>query len=469
MKALSSCLGLLCLLASVCAVGQEAGGDAEFADYQIRLFRSEKMFSSVRQGRVQRVRDLRGFTPADDVPLGPYGGLASRTLPATGYFHPQQVDGRWWLVDPDGHPYVMVGLAAVAPYDRRKEERDLGPFRDESEWAQATNAQMRAMGFNGTGPWSFDADLQAQGNALNYTVSLYVMYSFAGKYHDGESSLHNYTFVNDVIPVLDPRFEAYAIKTLKERIRPEWVDDPRLVGYFVDNELPWKPDSLRRFLELAPENVNHQQTIAWLVSEAGMTEDQARALGPDDLSDALSSRFLEFIAERYYSIVRKALRAADPNHLYLGSRIHGGYIRRHEVFAAMGRHVDVVSVNYYHRWQPRQKELDQWAAWTGRPYLITEWYAKGADSGLQNESGAGKLVATQEDRGKFYQSFALGLLAHKHCVGWHWYKYKDSPFPGKDSNRGFYTKAFEGYTPLQDAARELNQQVYPLVEYLDAR
>ena len=66
MKALSSCLGLLCLLAAVCAAGQEAGGDAEFADYQIRLFRSEKMFSSVRQGRVQRVRDLRGFTPADD-------------------------------------------------------------------------------------------------------------------------------------------------------------------------------------------------------------------------------------------------------------------------------------------------------------------------------------------------------------------------------------------------------------------
>ena len=43
-----------------------------------------------------------------------------------------------------------------------------------------------------------------------------------------------------------------------------------------------------------------------------------------------------------------------------------------------------------------------------------------------------------------------------------------------DGGRAFFvslghTKAFEGYTPLQDAARELNQQVYPLVEYLDAR
>ena len=445
-----------------------AAAQAESVGYQIRLFGGEKKFSRVRQGQVRLAKDLPGYSPRA-VKLSPYGGAASRSFEATGYFYAKQGQDRWWLVDPEGHPYYMTGLAAVAPYDRRNEEVDFGPFEDVQDLARATTGGLRSMGFSCIGPWSFDADLQAQERPLNYTVSLYVMYSFAATHHGGKNSLHNFKFTNEIMPVLDPRFEAFAVEAIKKRIRPEWVGDPRLVGYFVDNELPWKADSLRRFLELEPENVNYQKTIAWLMEAEGMSAGDIEDLDMAALPEGVSSRFLGYIADTYYRTVRKALKVVDPNHLYLGSRIHGAYIRRQEVFEAMGEHVDVVSVNYYHRWTPRRSEMNQWAAWSGKPFMISEWYAKGADSGLNNNSGAGKLVATQEDRGKFYESFALGLLDDPSCVGWHWYKYKDSRFAGRNSNRGFFSQTFEPFGPLQKAAGAVNRQVYPLVEYFDAK
>lgn len=104
--------------------------------------------------------------------------------------------------------------------------------------------------------------------------------------------------------------------------------------------------------------------------------------------------------------------------------------------------------------------------------MITEWYAKGMDSGMANHSGAGWTVRTQADRGRFYQNFTLALLAHPACVGWHWFKYIDNDPTdtradpsNRDSNKGIVNNRYEPYRALLDPMRELNDQVYPLVEH----
>ncbi|MDP3209629.1 MAG: hypothetical protein Q8M65_10805, partial [Rhodoglobus sp.] len=86
--------------------------------------------------------------------------------------------------------------------------------------------------------------------------------------------------------------------------------------------------------------------------------------------------------------------------------------------------------------------------------LITEWYAKGMDSGMANTSGAGWTVKTQADRGRFYENFTLGLLEARGCVGWHWFKYGDNdPTDTKadpsntDSNKGIVTNRYAPSTP----------------------
>ncbi len=88
--------------------------------------------------------------------------------------------------------------------------------------------------------------------------------------------------------------------------------------------------------------------------------------------------FLAFVVDRYYRIVSRAIKRLDPNHLFLGSRFHGSDLDPAEVFRAAGPHLDVVSVNYYRAWTPDPKKLAMWERESGKPVLITEWYAKGA-------------------------------------------------------------------------------------------
>jgi len=109
--------------------------------------------------------------------------------------------------------------------------------------------------------------------------------------------------------------------------------------------------------------------------------------------------------------------------------------------------------------------MDQWIAWSGRPLLVTEWYVKGVDSGLKNSSGAGWVVKTQADRGRFYQHFALGLLEHPGCVGWHWHRYQDNSDrrEGGSSNKGLVNLTYQPHGPLRDAMEKFNAQVYPLI------
>ena len=160
----------------------------------------------------------------------------------------------------------------------------------------------------------------------------------------------------------------------------------------------------------------------------------------------------------------------DPNHLFLGSRLHGQAIRLKPVFEALGEYADVISVNYYHRWTPRTSELKNWNTWSGnKPFVISEWYVKGEDSGYKNTDGAGGVVKSQADRGRFYQNFALGLLESKSCIGWFWHTYRDTKDLPNGSNKGFLSIRYDPFVDLVDKAKEINAQVYPLTSYFDGR
>ena len=50
-----------------------------------------------------------------DSGLTPFGGQLSLESKATGFFHTTKINGRWWLVDPDGGLALHKGVAGVAP------------------------------------------------------------------------------------------------------------------------------------------------------------------------------------------------------------------------------------------------------------------------------------------------------------------------------------------------------------------
>jgi hypothetical protein len=122
------------------------------------------------------------------------------------------------------------------------------------------------------------------------------------------------------------------------------------------------------------------------------------------------------------------------------------------LFRAAGKYADVISVNYYGAWTPAMEKLHNWERWSGKPVMITEWYTKGMDAGLPNNTGAGWNVRTQGDRGLFYQNYTLALLESRVVAGWHWFKFIDndpqdlSTDPSnRDSNKGMVTIDYKPY------------------------
>jgi hypothetical protein len=246
-------------------------------------------------------------------------------------------------------------------------------------------------------------------------------------------------------------------------------DDPWLLGHFSDNEMPLKREALANYLKLPAGDAGRAAAEKWLRERHGA------AATAQDITEKDRQDFLEFVTERYLRIVGAAIRKHDPNHLFLGSRFHGAGVKYPETFRAAGRHLDVIAVNYYHAWSPDPELLAMWERESGKPCMITEWYAKGMDAvGLANVSGAGWVVKTQKDRGRFYENFTLGLLESRSCVGWHWFKYIDNdPADTKadpsntDSNKGIVTNRYEPYADLLTAMKRVNERVYRLTESFD--
>ncbi|MFM2171048.1 MAG: hypothetical protein RI957_1277 [Verrucomicrobiota bacterium] len=410
-----------------------------------------------------------GHVIAEDNNLSPYGGLTSRREKATGFFRTAQIDGRWWLVDPEGCLFLHRGVSSVnrlttdaarAAFERK--------FHTTEGWAESTTALLRDHGFNGLGAWTDTDHMRAVKQPLVSTKIWNFMSSY-GKKRGGTYQKPGHTgYPNDCMFVFDPEFETFCDEHARQLAKDR--DDPWLLGHFSDNELPFKEDALKKFLALPAHESGHQTAWKWLRARRG------EKITAKDIKSSDQSAFLEFMAERYFRIVAASIKKHDPNHLYLGSRFHGSALRLPEIFRAAGRHADVISVNYYHAWTPDAKRLDMWSREANKPVIITEWYAKGVDSGMGNTSGAGWLVKTQRDRGLFYENFTLGLLSSKSCVGWHWFKYIDNdPADRKadpsntDSNKGMLSNRYEPYRPLLESMKAINSRAYGIIDRFDHR
>ena len=143
-----------------------------------------------------------------------------------------------------------------------------------------------------------------------------------------------------------------------------------------------------------------------------------------DITESDNQEFCTLVIDRYFEIVSMAIKKYDPNHLLLGSRFSASSITQDFSYSGCGRWVNVVSINYYKHFTPKQELLTHWSKLTDRPILITEFYAKGEDApDCDNDVGAGCTVHSQEERGIFYEHYTMELLQNPNIVGWHWFRY----------------------------------------------
>lgn len=416
------------------------------------------------------INNFNDFQFSKQTALNKYGSDLSQKSHSTGFFRTLKKNGRWWIIDPEGYHNMHIAVNSLnAGGSKRNQLAFAKKFGNKNNWMVETTTMLGENGFNGTGSWSdTESIIQINHTAkkpLIYTVNLNFMAAYGDKRGGTYQVPGHKAYPNNTIFVFDPAFEVFCNDQAKKL--STYQDDPNLLGYFSDNEMPLNLKNLEGYLSL--KNTNDPGYIAakaWM-KKKGITTEQ--------INDQHRAEFLAIVADKYFSVVTKAIKKYDPNHLYLGCRFYASEKNIPDFMKAAGKYLDIVTINYYGTWTPDKLQMQNWANWTGKPFIITEFYTKGEDSGLPNTSGAGWIVKTQADRGKAYQNFCLALLESKHCVGWHWFKYQDNDptlegaEPSNiDANKGIVDHAYREYTPMLDLMKQLNLNRYQLIKYLDA-
>jgi hypothetical protein len=440
-------------------------------DAKVRIYHQDgrRTYKEYQPFETRTVELLAGYKkPKGLPPLSNYGGHLNFKEDATGFFYVKKIGDRWWGIDPDGHRYLNVALNSINAKGSEGTRKALKEkYGTKENWMKATINLLHEHGFNCAGSWSdHDAIIEANKTAekpMAYTINWNFMSSYGRNRGGIYQQAGHIGYPNNAIFVFDPEFEAFCDDHAKQLAA--FKDDPNLFGHFSDNEMPFKFKALDNYLSLPEDDHGRIASENWL-KEQGITK--------EEISDDHREIFMAFVADKYFSTVSKAIKKYDPNHMYIGARFYSSEKNYEKFMSAAGKYLDVVSNNYYNHWTPDSTHMAKWTNWSGRPFIVTEYYTKGEDSGMGNISGAGWIVRTQKDRGLFYQNYNLALLESKNCVGWHYFKYQDNDPTAKgvdpsnvDANKGIVSNRYVPWTPMLEKMKEMNEQVYNLVEYFD--
>jgi hypothetical protein len=421
----------------------------------------KSVYSDWTECKTYTVDRLPNYKPVSSLLPTRYGSNILIKSDAKGFFYTKKINDRWWIIDPEGFGNLMVVVCGVrqGPSERNKDELQK-KYGSVENWINSTHTDLINLSFNGTGCWSEVPSIQLTNQNSDNPLTYNMIWNFFSSYRKQKKDLLN----NVSFPVFDKDFETFVDQKAQELEKTS--KDPNLLGHFSDNELEFKTTILDEYLSIADENNPNLQAAKLFLQKLGIDKSQ--------ITDSTRGLFLEIPARRYYQIVSAAIKKYDPNHLYFGSRLHGRPKNNEGIFRAAGEYADIISVNFYGGWAPSEKFFANWRKWADKPVIITEFYTKGMDSGMENKSGAGWIVKTQEDRGLHYENFCINLLKQKNCVGWSWFRYMDNDptdtsadASNSDSNKGIVNNAYNQYLQLTKHMQIVNQNRYQLIEYFD--
>ena len=414
--------------------------------------------------------------------VNPIAGVSGRK---TGFFHMEKTsDGRWWAIDPLGCGTFLRGVDHVRYRGHSCErlngrtlygETNRRKYAGVAAWEKATLARLTDWGFNVLGV-GCQQTLWRRGfpHALSLGFGQAMTKNADEDWWIGpDTSCPRLNFPN----VFHPDFETYCEAKAQAQCA-KYRDDPWLLGYFLDNELSWRQGggedglfnkvmskksghsakaALRDFLkarvkgDLAAFNALWGTALADFDGILSLTS----LPGGTPARAAAKRDFMALAAERYFAVSRRAILKADPNHMVLGARFSG--VNDECVWAAAGRHCDLLSVNCYpwadldrnvilrHRGRDAKKVSDlfgDYYLWGGKPLYVTEWSFPSFESDVPCTVGAGERFHTQRERAEATALYAKTMLALPHVAGYNYFMWVDEPplgisirFP-EDSNYG---------------------------------
>lgn len=435
------------------------------------------------------------ISPPRSFPAYEPAGYVGVTGDTTGFFHPVEKEGRWWLIDPNGHGFYMIGTdhasyqvhycekLGYAPYARNVEAR----YGSEQAWAESAGARLFEWGFN-TLPANHSP-------LLRYTRFPHIEFLSMGA---------SFSDIDDICPkttwtgfpnVFSPKWPRHCDKIARRVCGPE-RDNPWLIGYFLDNELEWFGKNYKQwglFDEAWKKPAAHSAKRAWIgflkAQLTGPAEferlwgisidsfdallDHTEPAAPRNAeAEAIAEEWVQTLADGYFKTCVEAIRRYDPNHLILGCRFAGD---APDVWAVAGKYCDIVSFNIYPRIDidggvPAHvvDAISGWQRKANRPMMVTEWSFPALDAGLPSAHGAGMRVDTQAQRAQCFAHFQKLMFSLPFMVGTNFFMWADEPALGisstfpEDSNYGLVNVHDDPYPELTDTARQVNGMVYDL-------
>ena len=366
----------------------------------------------------------------DQNELSRYGGWTQQKRTATGYFRVEKIDDRWWAIDPDGYLFIHKAITSVNLNDLSSDQ---------------IHQLLTDNGFNGMGNWSDEGVIESSRQAqtpLAYTPG----FSFLAEYRRDR-------IPRIEMPVFDDEFVTFAKENAQ--VFAKYVNDPNVFGYFSDNELSWTVNGLDAHIKINdPTDKNYLAAANFL---------QSRGKTDSNYNDIDVDKYTELMAEAYFSAVGPAIKAVDSNHMYLGPRLNKSWRRTEGFMRIAGQHMDVIAINHYHRWGTRDVEINNIVEWTGKPVIVTEFYAMESTQ-PKVDVGAGWRVDSQESRAAFHHNFITSMASGGNTIGWHWFKYQDD----ENGNKGVLSTDGDLFTDLLQSMREMNNSLYQYISFLDS-
>jgi hypothetical protein len=437
-----------------------------------------------------------------------YGGWAGGPqLQATGFFRTEKVNGKWWLVDPDGRLFFSHGIDCVRMMDITPIEERAAWFEDfpghqpefqefmsqgyalkghyagrspqcfafasanlkrkyGPDWwtayADTAHRRLRSWGLNTIANWSDAGVFLMRRTPYTDTLS-----SRGAKQIEGSEG-----YWGKFPDVFDPSFSNGVQRAMQGK-RKSSANDPWCIGYFSDNEMSWGDDTALALgaLKSPAEQAAKREFVADLKAKYGEIATLNAAWGTthDSWDALLASRaapdrqkaradllaFSTKTAETYFRTVRDAIKAVAPNQLYLGCRF--AWVNDLADLAA-GKYCDVISYNLYRRSVANFKNPS-----SDKPLLIGEFHFGALDRGLFHTGLV--PVENQAARAQAYKQYVLGALRHPQFVGTHWFQWKDEPTTGRVLDEenyqiGFLDIADTPYAEIIAASREVGASLY---------
>ena len=313
-----------------------------------------------------------------------YGGWADGPrYEATGHFRVEKIDGKWWMIDPEGCLYWSHGIirvnasSAVTPlhgeklasrdymfeylpsegdslyrfrftndqllipyYERWKEDstfdfssaniyRKYGPDY-KSIWSDLAHRRLRSWGLN-TIANSSDIDICRQDRTPfidRFDIRSVPIAGADGPYFP-------------IMDPFDPSFRAAVEARLKEHKRD--VEDPYLLGYFVDNEIKWGDEThAAKCVANAPDSQAAKKAM-----RAFLQQRYGRPVEPAEASEKDLLDFNRLIIEEYYKVIRESFDRYAPGVLYMGCRFASFVCSNPDVVTIGAKYCDVISHNQY--------------------------------------------------------------------------------------------------------------------------